>query len=132
MTDASADRFVPLIVCAEFDSPIDALLSLCVPHDDVMDLVAASWFAEGRNCIAANVDGGRAVAAMRLPDGRWAACNAYPEYGCSTRSEADRRLGKLLKRHRRGGVGVLTKTEWLALLISAQPSAENGPGGHRR
>ena len=132
MTHASSDRFVPLIVCAEFDSPIDALLSLCVPHDEVMDLVAASWFAEGPNCIAANVDGGRAVAAMRLSGGRWAACNAYPEYGCSTRSEADRRLGKLLKRHRRGCVGVLTKTEWLALLTSAQPCAESGPGGHRR
>ena len=42
MSNAAADYFIPLIVCAEFDSPIDALLSLCVPHDEVMDMVAAS------------------------------------------------------------------------------------------
>ena len=111
MSDDSSRRFVPLIVCAEFDSPIDALLSLCVPHDEVMNLVSASWLSEGQDCVMTEVDGGRAVAVTRLPAGRWAACNAYPEYGCSTRSEAERRLGKLLKRHRRGCVGVLTNRE---------------------
>ena len=65
------------------------------------------------------VDGGRAVAAMRLPEGRWVACNAYLEDGCSTRSEAERRLKKLLKRGRRGCVGALTAAEWLALTTRA-------------
>ena len=119
MSNNSSRRFVPLIVCTEFDSPIDALLSLCVPHDEVMNLVFASWLSNGQDCVATKVDGGRAVAVMRLPEGRWAACNAYPEYGCSTRSEAERRVGKLLKRGRRGCVGVLTQSEWLALLPKA-------------
>ena len=116
MSNAAADYFIPLIVCAEFDSPIDALLSLCVPHDEVMDMVAASWRAGGRDCVAPPVDGGRAVAVLRLPNGRWAACNAYPSHASATRSEADRRLAKLRKRHQHGFVGVLTRAEWLALL----------------
>ena len=116
MSDTPADCYVPLIVCAEFDSPIDALLSLCVPHDEVMDLVAASWRGGGRDCVATTVDGGRAVAALRLPHGRWAACNAYPRHACATRREAERRLAKLRKRHQQGFVGVLTKGEWRALL----------------
>lgn len=116
MSDAAADRFVPLIVCAEFDSPIDALLSLCVPHDEAMDLVAASWLGDGRDCVATTVDGGRAVAVLRLPDGRWAACNAYPRHTSATRREAERRLAKLRKRHQHGFVGVLTRNECRALL----------------
>lgn len=116
MSDATVACFVPLIVCAEFDSPIDALLSLCVPHDEVMDLVAASWLGGGRDCVATTVDGGRAVAVLCLPNGRWAACNAYPRHACATRNEADRRLAKLRKRHQRGFIGVLTRDEWLALL----------------
>lgn len=115
MTDPT-DRFIPLIVCAEFDSPIDALLSLHVPHDEVMDLVAASWLGDGRNCVATTVDGGRAVAVLRLPGGRWAACNAYPRHGCASHGEAERRLAKLRKRHQRGCIGVLSNNEWLALL----------------
>ncbi|MFT3848884.1 MAG: hypothetical protein QM739_09450 [Propionivibrio sp.] len=115
MSDAT-DRFIPLIVCAEFDSPIDALLSLHVPHDEVMDLVAASWLDEGRDCVATKVDGGRAVAVLLQTGGRWAACNAYPRHACATRSEAERRLGKLCKRHQRGCIGVLSNSEWLALL----------------
>jgi len=116
MTDADSARFLPLIVCAEFDSPIDALLSLCVPHDEVMDLVAASWSNEGKDCMATQIDGGRAVAVLRLTGGRWAACNAYPRHASATRNEAERRLAKLRKRHQCGLVGVLTKGEWLALL----------------
>ena len=116
MTDADSIRFLPLIVCAEFDSPIDALLSLCVPHDEAMDLVAASWSSDGRDCVATQIDGGRAVAVLRLADGRWAACNAYPRHACATRSEAERRLAKLRKRHQCGQVGTLTKGEWLTLL----------------
>lgn len=116
MTDADSVRFLPLIVCAEFDSPIDALLSLCVPHDEVMDLVAASWQDDRRDCVATQIDGGRAVAVLRLAGGRWAACNAYPRHACATRSEAERRLTKLRKRRQCGLVGVLAKGEWLALL----------------
>ena len=66
MSDAESIRFIPLIICTEFDSPIDALLSLCVPHDEVMDLVAASWLDDGRDCVATQIDGGRAVAVLRL------------------------------------------------------------------
>ena len=116
MIDVVTECFVPLIVCAEFDSPIDALLSLCVPHDEVMDLVAASWLGGGRDCVATTVDGGRAVAVLRLPNGGWAACNAYPHHAGATRREAERRLAKLCKRQQRGCVGALTKSEWLALL----------------
>ena len=119
MTEASSERFFPLIVCAEFDSPVDALLSLCVAHDEVMNLVTASWLAEWQDCVVTRVDGGRAVAAMRLPEGRWVACNAYLEDGCSTRNEAERRLKKLLKRGRYGCVGALTAGEWLALTTRA-------------
>ena len=120
MTDADSIRFLPLIVCADFDSPIDALLSLCVPHDEVMDLVAASWLDDGRDCVATQIDGGRAVAVLRLASGRWAACNAYPRHACATRSEAERRLAKLRKRHQHGLVGGLTKSEWLALLPAGE------------
>ena len=116
MIDATTECFVPLIACAEFDSPIDALLSLHVPHDEVMDLVAASWLGGERECIATTVDGGRAVAVLRLPNGRWAACNAYPRHAGATRREAERRFAKLRKRQQRGYVGVLTMSEWLALL----------------
>ena len=120
MTDADSILFLPLIVCAEFDSPIDALLSLCVPHDEVMDLVAASWLDDGRDCVATQIDGGRAVAVLRLASGRWAACNAYPRHACATRNEAERRLAKLRKRHQQGLVGRLTKSEWLALLPAGE------------
>jgi hypothetical protein len=37
-----------------------------------------------------------------LPEGRWAACNAYPEHAAATAAESERRLAKLLKRGRRG------------------------------
>jgi hypothetical protein len=115
--------FFPAVICAEFDSPIDALLSLCVPHDEAMDLVAAAWCggaalsataAEAASeadseavCILATLDGGRRVAAVPQADGRWAACNAFPDACCATRAEAERLLAKRLKRGRRGLVGVL-------------------------
>lgn len=107
MVDSSATRYFPAIVCAEFDSPIDALISLCVPQDEAMDLVAASWRDGQPSSIVATIDGGREVAALRMPDGRWAACNAFLDYACTTPSEAERKLQKLLKRGRRGMVGVL-------------------------
>lgn len=57
----------------------------------------------------AHVDGGRSVAAIRLPNGRWAACNAFPEHHCVSRPDAERRLSKLLKRGKRGLLGTLRK-----------------------
>jgi hypothetical protein len=111
MKDSSAPCYFPAIICAEFDSPIDALISLCVPQDEAMNLVAASWLNGEPACVMATIDGGRNVAVLRTPDGRWAACNAYVEFGSTTRSEAERQLKKLLKRGRRGMVGVLTAAQ---------------------
>jgi hypothetical protein len=99
--------YFPAVICAEHDSPIDALIGLRVSHDEALDLVAAAW-ADGRaRCILARVDGGRQVAAILLPSGRWAACNAFTEQSCATPREAERRLGKLLRRGRRGTVGTM-------------------------
>jgi hypothetical protein len=109
MKDISSERYFPAIVCAEFDSPIDALISLCVPQDEAMTLVAASWRSGGPSCVVATIDGGRAVAALRTTDGRWAACNAFLDHCCASRSEAERQLKKLLKRGKRGCVGVLQR-----------------------
>jgi len=100
-----APRYFPAIVCVECDSPIDALVALCIPRDEATDLVAASWSGEESRCVMATVDGGRSIAALRTPDGRWAACNAFPEPCYATHREAERQLQKLLKRGRRGYVG---------------------------
>lgn len=99
---SSPQRYFPAIVCCECDSPIDALVALCVPRDEAMDLVAASWHHGAGVCLLATVDGGRHVVVMRTPAGRWAACNAFPEPGFATPAEAERELKKLLKRDRRG------------------------------
>ena len=107
MKECSNVLFFPAVICAEYDSPIDALIGLHVPLDEVMDLVAASWSAGDAKCVLASVDGGRHVAAIRLPEGRWAACNAFVEQVCTTRNEAERRLRKLLKRGKRGVVGMI-------------------------
>lgn len=107
MKDVPANRYFPAILCAEHDSPIDALIGLCVPQDEAMDLVAAAWRNGESSCIVTAVDGGRNVAVLRTPDGRWAACNAFLEACCSTRGEAERELQKRLKRGRHGYVGVL-------------------------
>lgn len=107
MKDVPADRYFPAILCAEYDSPIDALVSLCVPQDEAMDLVSAAWRNGEVSCIVTAVDGGRNVAVLRTPDGRWAACNAFLDACCSTHSEAERELQKRVKRGRRGYVGVL-------------------------
>lgn len=71
--------YFPAIVCAIFDSPIDALVALCVPRDEAMDLVAAFWGEGDAVCIVATLDGGRPVAVLQTPEGRWAACNAFWE-----------------------------------------------------
>jgi hypothetical protein len=101
--------YFPAIVCTVCDSPIDALVALCVPRDEAMDLVAASWQKNGDVCIVATLDGGRPVAALLTPEGRWAACNAFMDELCETQQEAARRLGKLLKRGRLGHVGCVQR-----------------------
>ena len=107
MKNSVARRYFPAILCVECDSPIDALVALCIPRDEAMDLVAASWRSEESGCVMATVDGGRSVAALRTAEGRWAACNAFLEPCYATRREAEQQLQKLLKRGRRGFVGVL-------------------------
>jgi hypothetical protein len=99
--------YFPAIVCTVCDSPIDALVALCVPRDEAMDLVTASWRARGAVCIVATLDGGRPVAVLQTPEGRWAACNAFFGEVCATQNEAARRLQKLLKRGRKGYVGFI-------------------------
>ena len=103
----SHPRFLPAIICAEFDSPIDALLSLHVPQEEVMDAMVAAWHGGATGCVLAVVDGGRAVAAIRLESGRWAGCNAFPAHVCASLPMAERQLRKLVKRGRRGCIGVL-------------------------
>lgn len=119
-------RYFPAVVCAEFDSPVDALRSLCVPHEEAMDLVAASWFPPsprramkpadvcdtckrdecGQYALVTTIDGGRSVAVLRLNNGRWAACYAYPEQAATSRVEAERRLRRLTRGKKRGLVGM--------------------------
>lgn len=100
--------YFPAVIRSEHESPIDALVALGVPREECMDMVAASWCAGvgAESCLLTEVDGGRAVAVLPLAAGRWAACNAYPEQGCGDPREAARRLARLLKRGRRGLVGV--------------------------
>ncbi|SBT08442.1 conserved hypothetical protein [Candidatus Accumulibacter aalborgensis] len=113
----AAHSYFPAIVCTEHDSPIDALVALCVPRDEATDLVAASWAAGRSSCLVTALDGGRPVVVLRTPDGRWAACNAFFGDLCSTPEEAARRLSRLLKRRRRGYVA------WL-------PAERAGPVGN--
>ncbi|MBA3995580.1 MAG: hypothetical protein C0466_00220 [Candidatus Accumulibacter sp.] len=107
-SDLPAVAYFPAIVRDECDSPIDALVLLGVPRDEATDLVAATWndwdeeAARAQDCILCDIDGGRPVAVLRTPEGRWAACNAFPEKACGERREAERVLAKLLKRGRRG------------------------------
>lgn len=111
--------YFPAILCVECDSPIDALVALCVPRDEATELVAASWRGNVTRSLVdtsaiadvgtlvATLDGGRSVAVLPTPEGRWAACNAFLDPCYATPQEAERRLGHLLKRGRRGYVGVL-------------------------
>ncbi|MDR2507886.1 MAG: hypothetical protein LBD67_07840 [Candidatus Accumulibacter sp.] len=100
-------NYFAAIVLAEFDSPIDALVSLCVPADEALNLVSASWQNDASGCLANTLDGGRRVAAIRTPENRWAACYAFPDSPCVTYAEAEHRLKKRLKKGRRGIIGML-------------------------
>ena len=99
--------YFPAIVCVVCDSPIDALVALCVPRDEAMMLVTASWGSGETECIVATLHGGRPIAVLRTPEGRWAACNAFLDEMFATPQEAGRRLDRLLRRGRRGYVGYL-------------------------
>ena len=104
VTDRYAIFFLPGIIRSEHDSALDALVTQEQTREKAMDLMVAAWGgAEGAGlAILASVDGGRPVAAVPLPGGRWAACNVYVEHAASSRSEAGRRLQKLLRRGRHG------------------------------
>ena len=103
--------YFPAILCALYDSPIDALVAQCVPRDEAIELVTAAWADDPHSCILTTVDGGRSVVALRTEHGRWAACNAFPDRSSATRDDAERALKKLLKRGRQGYVGTLTVDE---------------------
>ena len=103
--------YFPAVLCVLCDSPIDALVALCVPRDEAMELVAATWVDDPPSCVLATLAGGRSVAALRTEEGRWAACNAFPELASATRSDAERALQKLLVRGRSGYIGVVATDE---------------------
>jgi hypothetical protein len=98
-------KYFPAIVCIVCDSPIDALVALCVPRQEAMELVTASRWSDATGCIVATLHGGRPVAALLTPEGRWAGCNAFLDELFATPQEARKRLAELLRRGRRGYVG---------------------------
>ena len=97
--------YFPAIVCVVCDSPIDALVALCVRRDEATMLVAAAWGSSAAACLVATLHGGRPIAVLHTPDGRWAACNAFLDELFATPQQAGRRLDRLLRRGRRGYVG---------------------------
>ncbi|MCP5248861.1 MAG: hypothetical protein H6942_10070 [Candidatus Accumulibacter sp.] len=99
-----AHVYCPAIVRTEHESPLDALVAACVPRDEAMNLISASWNVGTSTCLAAAVDGGRLVVVLRTPEGRWAACNLIFAERCATPRQACQRLEKLLKRQQRGYV----------------------------
>lgn len=110
----NAPGYFPAIVCVICDSPIDALVALCVPRDEALALVTASWQSSKAGCLLTTLDGGRPVAVLLTPEGRWAACNAFLDELCATPEEAGRHLDKLLRRGRRGYVAHIDE----ALVVS--------------
>ena len=103
--------YFPAVLCVLCDSPIDALVALCVPRDEAMELVAAAWSDDQPSCVLATLEGGRCVAALRTEDGRWAACNAFHELASATHRDAERALQKLLGRGRSGYIGIVATGE---------------------
>lgn len=123
-------RYFPAIVRSEHEAAFDALLALDVPRDEAMDLVVAGW-RRGGGVLLAEVEGGRAVAAVPLPDGRWAACNAFPGHACASEAEAGRRLAKLAKRGRRGLVACCPPVP-PAPAVNSRPRGSDGQTVRRR
>lgn len=108
----------PAIVRSEHDSPLDALLAVCIPRPEALNLLAAAWAIGGSDCLFSILDGGRPVVVLRTPQGRWAACNAHLGELSLTLHQADRRRAKLEKGQRQA---------YLASLPSHQLA-----GGRRR
>jgi hypothetical protein len=107
--EAGRCGYFPAIVCIVCDSPIDALVALCVRRPEAMMIVAAARDNGTESaCLVATLHGGRPIVVLRTPEGRWAACNAFPDPLSAAPEEADRRLQRLLKRGRRGYVAYLT------------------------
>jgi hypothetical protein len=102
--------YFPAIVCLVCDSPIDALVALCVRRDEAMLLVAAARGSADADCLVTLLHGGRPIAVLRTPEGRWAACNAFLDEIFATPQEAARRLHTLLKRGRHGYVGHIIRS----------------------
>jgi hypothetical protein len=98
--------YFPAIVCILCDSPVDALVALCVRRDEAMMIVtAARGNLHEMECFVATLHGGRPIAVLRTPEGRWAACNAFVDELFATPEAAARKLARLLKRGRQGYVG---------------------------
>ncbi len=106
---AEASGYFPAIVCVVCDSPIDALVALCVRREEATALVGASWRDSSGGNLVATLHGGRQVAIFPTPDGRWAGCNAFMDELFATPQEADRKLDQLLKRGRQGYVGWVSR-----------------------
>ena len=109
MLETKLSGYFPAILCIVCDSPIDALVALCVPRDEAMLLVTSTWRDNDAGCIIATLHGGRSIAVLLTPEGRWAACNAFMDELFATPQEAGRRLDQLLKRGRRGYVGYVER-----------------------
>lgn len=101
--------YFPAIVCIICDSPIDAFVALCVRQDEAMELFAAALWRGDTGCMLATLHGGRQIAVMSTPDGRWAACNAFVDELFATPQAASRKLAALLKRGRTGYVGYVLR-----------------------
>lgn len=106
MLTSKTKIYFPAVMHEVYASPIDALTSLCVPNDEATDLVIASWRSNAA-CLLAMIDGGRTVAAIQTGDGQWAACNAYLGYASPSFEEAERQLDQILKRGKKGMIGML-------------------------
>lgn len=119
-----AGRYYPAIVRAYFDSPIDALVSLGVAHDEAMNLVAASWRAHGPGSLLATLPGDRQLAVVPVSAGRWAACSIFGDAHCATHQDAERRLDRLLRPGMRGIAGVLLLEAGELTLASANDKAD--------
>ena len=68
--DTSSLRYLPAIVCAEYDSPIDALLGRHVVHDEAMDRVTAAWQDGTVSCVVVTAGQARAPGLCRRVDER--------------------------------------------------------------
>ncbi len=104
MTGAAPYVYFPALVCQECDSPIDALIGVCVGQREAMDLVVASWTDPEMACLLASVDGGRQIVVTRLPGGRWAASHPRLTHPCTSFQEAERQLQKIRRYQTRGMV----------------------------